>query len=555
MWLTFRMIDRMFWTTKTYGPLFVLVAGGLIAAGCSMRTPPALIATTRPLASVSAWPGDLLGTRAATMPAMFPTTYPTTALATTTPTTTATTTTAAMNASMNAPTIVRVRVFALAKLTDVRQLTSVGTQARLVTVKRRASPVLSAPQLLLRVRSGTDDVAESQLQKAQQLKPSEMAVLLDEWTALLPGVAVRINVGGDESSNSIAANSSGESLRLTLLRGAEVHSSSDSAANAFISASISMTGLVEVESESGAGPAQTPNTKAADIALIAPLIEVEQTESAILEDVSIETGRQLVFVTPLRLESTIASAVMVAVEFDPADSNQYREEATAATLDLARSQVRVASGAEASSVANRDEWSTYQAIIKNSKSADDFSLRRSLVVLASATQSLYSADFALAADTVVLRRYVELLDTSLAASSNPSSSREPAAMGWLMDRVWLELSSRLLNDGALAPAMVSVLLLHTGQAGRDGASLADVLAVSASRAQWEARLEAENLIYLEDASPAARVRAYEWLTWRKAAPAGFDPLADARIRRDALSTFQNKIESDRIRSPEGGRRE
>jgi hypothetical protein len=45
---------------------------------------------------------------------------------------------------------------------------------------------------------------------------------------------------------------------------------------------------------------------------------------------------------------------------------------------------------------------------------------------------------------------------------------------------------------------------------------------------------AENLSYLEDASPSARVRAYDWLRTRGRAPAGYDPLGTIKERRNAL---------------------
>jgi hypothetical protein len=39
---------------------------------------------------------------------------------------------------------------------------------------------------------------------------------------------------------------------------------------------------------------------------------------------------------------------------------------------------------------------------------------------------------------------------------------------------------------------------------------------------------------LEDSSPASRVRAFDWLTARGRAPAGYDPLGTPRQRRAAL---------------------
>jgi hypothetical protein len=48
------------------------------------------------------------------------------------------------------------------------------------------------------------------------------------------------------------------------------------------------------------------------------------------------------------------------------------------------------------------------------------------------------------------------------------------------------------------------------------------------------KLTAENRILLEDASPASRLRAYDWLAVRGLAPAGFDPFGSLAERRAAL---------------------
>jgi hypothetical protein len=60
-----------------------------------------------------------------------------------------------------------------------------------------------------------------------------------------------------------------------------------------------------------------------------------------------------------------------------------------------------------------------------------------------------------------------------------------------------------------------------------------------TRAEFENRIMAENIIFLEDNSPASRVRAYDWLKARGKAPAGFDPLGPARERRIALDKAAN----------------
>lgn len=49
------------------------------------------------------------------------------------------------------------------------------------------------------------------------------------------------------------------------------------------------------------------------------------------------------------------------------------------------------------------------------------------------------------------------------------------------------------------------------------------------------RLLLENSIYLEDISPAARARAFDWLAVQGQAPQGYDPLASLAERRRVLN--------------------
>jgi hypothetical protein len=93
--------------------------------------------------------------------------------------------------------------------------------------------------------------------------------------------------------------------------------------------------------------------------------------------------------------------------------------------------------------------------------------------------------------------------------------------------------------------LAAVLLSHTGQAGRNASSMAEILNGLSDREELQRRLVAENTQYLEDSSPAARIRAYDWLSARQKAPPGYDPLAPSRQRRDALEKAQNL-------SPAGG---
>jgi len=85
-----------------------------------------------------------------------------------------------------------------------------------------------------------------------------------------------------------------------------------------------------------------------------------------------------------------------------------------------------------------------------------------------------------------------------------------------------------------AAAALGLLLRHAGEAARVEGLLADLLDSCSELAELHARLLEENLYALEDSSPAARVRAYDWLGLRGMQPPGYDPLAGRDARREAL---------------------
>ena len=61
----------------------------------------------------------------------------------------------------------------------------------------------------------------------------------------------------------------------------------------------------------------------------------------------------------------------------------------------------------------------------------------------------------------------------------------------------------------------------------------------------EETLIAENFVSLEDSSPAARTRAFDWLRRRGLAPAGYEPVhSTVQERRAALAKAQEKPEGD-----------
>jgi hypothetical protein len=87
--------------------------------------------------------------------------------------------------------------------------------------------------------------------------------------------------------------------------------------------------------------------------------------------------------------------------------------------------------------------------------------------------------------------------------------------------------------------LLAVVTTYAGEAGRHEATMEGILNGLASRADLQARLTAENLIFLEDSSPASRARAFEWLSTHGQPIKGYNPLGPIRERRAAIDKALN----------------
>jgi hypothetical protein len=125
------------------------------------------------------------------------------------------------------------------------------------------------------------------------------------------------------------------------------------------------------------------------------------------------------------------------------------------------------------------------------------------------------------------------------ASAPPEA--DTSYLGWVVDRALLAGLAKLASGGEFPPAVSAMLSARFGEAGRDPGSLGDLAAASASRADFETRVRAENLILLDDASPASRVRAFEWLSSRNEAPQGYNPLGSSAERRAAVDAHLQSL--------------
>jgi len=165
--------------------------------------------------------------------------------------------------------------------------------------------------------------------------------------------------------------------------------------------------------------------------------------------------------------------------------------------------------------------------------------RRALLYLAGQTGAELLGELALVADIESLADLREAGREQLATLRE--ASIEPPALGWLLDSIswrWLAGLAAERDETPLRPELDALLLRMAGEAGRWPDLLLDALEESESSAALRQRIGRENRIFLEDADPAARVRAYDWLAGRGLAPEGFDPLASAAERRAALARLE-----------------
>ncbi|MBK7878342.1 MAG: hypothetical protein IPJ77_22025 [Planctomycetes bacterium] len=159
--------------------------------------------------------------------------------------------------------------------------------------------------------------------------------------------------------------------------------------------------------------------------------------------------------------------------------------------------------------------------------------RAALVFLAGATRASFCGDLALVADDAALVELVDALTRD--AGSNDALAGDETALGWHLERgAWVFVEAKLGGDGAVPAELSGLALRRAGEVARSSGAIEDLLATSRSARELEARFVEENLAYLEDVHPAARVRAFDWLAARGVAPEGYDPLGSREERARAL---------------------
>lgn len=125
-------------------------------------------------------------------------------------------------------------------------------------------------------------------------------------------------------------------------------------------------------------------------------------------------------------------------------------------------------------------------------------------------------------------------EPALAAVTAPMTAVDAEAddAGWQLERaMWRGLLPRI-ERRALTPALRAAVTRQLGALQEDPAALALLLATAADDAEFTRRVQAENVLALDDRSASLRTTAFTFLKRRGVAMPGYDPM-DERARRHA----------------------
>jgi hypothetical protein len=178
------------------------------------------------------------------------------------------------------------------------------------------------------------------------------------------------------------------------------------------------------------------------------------------------------------------------------------------------------------------EWSGLEDAIQSLQSP--INERRALLHLAQQTNAPLVKDIALSGTEIVVGQLSQAVTNEYMSGSVTNSEM----VGWMLERTAYSLLANLLSTDQATPELEAVLVRHTGQVGRHASTIEELIAGTNSIEELQGYAVRENFIYLEDISPAARTRAFEWLLSKGEAPDGYDPLAPLKERRAVLNRVE-----------------
>lgn len=392
-----------------------------------------------------------------------------------------------------------------------------ASEARLVTRSSGAAPLQFAPRLTQATIFISPDGASAGTPIAQLAAPGRTAVISEARDLLPRGVAARYTVRDPHAiTDPLLGAPTFRTVSLTVNR---ADRDPGQPPMAEIALTVHDVDMQPDASQQGSEAEPKPSERA---------LPRFVSETLFLKPIPIAGPREVALLLPFRFAGSGAWGVALVIRFE-GPSNDPRDADRAARLlaDARRSGSEIALPASTQPAA--DAVGITAAIDAAAAGREQ---RAMLAFAAQRAGARLCLDFALTANPSTLSQFCGRLGKQPAGAP-----LDPPAARWLLDRSCLAFCSELMGAEKLPPELAGVLATYAGEAGRHQAALDEALRGATGSDELQTRLVAENVIFLEDSSPASRVRAFDWLAARGHAPAGFDPLGPARDRRAALANF------------------
>lgn len=399
---------------------------------------------------------------------------------------------------------------------------SIDNQTRLIVSPQNSSLIIAAGQLLPRVH-GLELSADQSLLDALPPDIGRSAQLSSFDSAALPGITAAFALR--DPLEDAAAPPTSRSITLLVY-----HAPDRSELELGLMLNDWFTLLPSLQDQPQAPERKAHLRGSVDNELILP--RQLRLELALFDPQPVKS-RRLALIIPFKLAGMPTDAVAVVIDINPASTNpQYSELAA----DIAQKATAASQGETPDQPSDFSDWPEVKTALD--AMADPSRRRAATVFLARQSGARILADTALVADDLILEQLVLNLQASIRALS--PAQHDQNALATTLERTTLNNLYQLMISEKLPPELQAVLIRAAGEAGRQAGSLEQVITNMTSPADMDQRLITENLIYLEDASPSARIRATRWLNQRHKAPKGFDPLASPEQRRKALDATETE---------------
>lgn len=405
-------------------------------------------------------------------------------------------------------------------------LAPVASQTQMITVLPASTAVVPVAGLLRSARVGIVEDAAPFLKRIAGEKTG-VPVILEKLRGILPyGVETSFQILERPVLDSGPIRKLGIQVRRQRLQ--EPQSGERPGTTAVLEISLVATGHPPSEPSSDEDSRIDSGGEPGPLMPVAPEVWVTETISLTPQALPGQDRLAMVLPSPFDVEGIVAFAALIEVRSPPPEGTDGSAAHAVLLQQCQDALLAAANGAEDGQRPGVGRRGLEDAIRLLPSPTHK---RRALLHLGRETGSLLIEDLALSASDVVLDR----LAYAIANEHLAPLSVEADGLGWRLEKTAYQLLTEPASSDLTSPDLEAILIRHTGEVGRHPSVLREVVSEVTSMADLRQRLLLENSIYLEDISPAARARAFDWLAVQGQAPQGYDPLASLAERRRVLN--------------------